>query len=217
MKTLSLTLSVFLVGCVSVPTPDPDYAPVMPVPYAPATVNGAIYQHGNNLVLYEDIKARRVGDTLTIVLAEQTNANTKAATSTKKENDIDLPAPTVMGRTATHSKTPLTNTFETEQDFSGKGDSSRSNSLSGSITVTVVETLTNGNLKVRGEKLINLNQGSEYIRIKGIVRPRDIAPDNTVLSTKVAHAQISYGGTGALADANRHGWLSRFFLKLWPF
>ncbi len=217
MKILGLIASMFLVGCVSVPAPDPDYAPVTPKPYTAATINGAIYQQGNGLVLYEDIKARRVGDTLTIVLVEQTNASTKAATSTKKDNEIDIPAPTFLGRQSTRKGNPLTNSLESAQDFSGEGDSTRSNSLSGNITVTVIETLANGNLRVRGEKLLNLNQGSEYIRIKGIVRPNDIAPDNTVLSTQVAHAQISYGGTGALAEANRHGWLSRFFLKLWPF
>ncbi len=216
MKIFSLILSIFLVGCVSVPTPDPDYAPVMPTSYAPGTVNGAIYHESSSIALFEDIKARRVGDVLTVVLVEQTNASTQAATSTTKDNEIDIPAPTFMGRQSTRKGNPLTNSLESEQDFEGEGSSSQSNSISGNITVTVVETLANGNLVVRGEKLINLNQGSEYVRIKGIVRPRDIGPDNTVLSTQVAHAQISYGGTGALAEANKHGLLARFFLKLWP-
>ena len=105
----------------------------------------------------------------------------------------------------------------TKQDFSGAGTSSQSNSLTGNITVTVAEVLSNGYLVVRGEKILALNEGDEFVRLSGIIRPQDIRPDNSVLSTSVANSQITYGGNGAVADSNSQGWLSRFFLKVWPF
>ncbi|MDH5183551.1 MAG: flagellar basal body L-ring protein FlgH, partial [Gammaproteobacteria bacterium] len=105
----------------------------------------------------------------------------------------------------------------TDQAFDGSGSSAQSNSLQGTISVSVMEVLANGYLVVRGEKILSLNQGDEFIRVSGIIRPEDVSPDNTVQSTKVANVQIIYGGTGALADANRDGWMSKFFKKVWPF
>jgi flagellar L-ring protein precursor FlgH len=109
------------------------------------------------------------------------------------------------------------NTLETDlsasNDYSGKADSKQSNSLNGSITVTVADVLPNGNLVIRGEKRLNLNQGNEYIKISGMVRPVDIATDNSVLSTKIADATIVYSGDGANADSNKVGWLGRFFMS----
>jgi flagellar L-ring protein precursor FlgH len=123
------------------------------------------------------------------------------------------------GRPVTSNGTPiLNNEIAGDRSFSGQADSSQSNRLDGSITVTVAERLPNGNLVVRGEKMIQINQGEELIRVQGIVRPVDIGPQNTVPSTKIADARISYGGKGTLADANRPGWLSRFFNSPWfPF
>ena len=111
---------------------------------------------------------------------------------------------TVGGRT-------LDSELSSSSEFAGKGDSSQSNRLDGSITVTVAERLPNGYLVVRGQKWIRLNQGNEHIQIQGIVRPADINPDNTVSSLRVADAQIAYSGRGSLAQANAQGWLSRFF------
>jgi flagellar L-ring protein precursor FlgH len=105
----------------------------------------------------------------------------------------------------------LNSAFDAEREFSGKGDSSQSNSLTGEIAVTVVNVLPSGSLVVRGEKIIGLNQGSEFIRISGLVRPQDISTDNTVVSTKLANSRIFYGGGGSIAESNTQGWLSRFF------
>src|SRR5690606_38111833 len=110
----------------------------------------------------------------------------------------------------------LSNDWETSQEFAGQGNSSQSNRLDGSITVTVTQVLPNGNLRVEGEKWLALNQGEELIHLAGIVRPADIGPDNSVSSLKVADARISYRGKGVLADANSPGLLTRFFMKLWP-
>ena len=104
------------------------------------------------------------------------------------------------------------------RDFAGAGDSSQSNKLDGNVTVTVAEVLSNGNLLVRGEKRVTINQGDEFIQFSGIVRPADIEPDNTVLSTLVADAKISYTGNGMLDEVNGNGWLARVFnSKWWPF
>ena len=104
------------------------------------------------------------------------------------------------------------------KSFAGKGDSAQSNALSGSVTATVLEVLPNGYLRIQGEKMISINQGDEYLRITGIIRPMDIRTDNSVLSTQVANAKIAYGGKGVVADSNDMGWLAKFFnSKWWPF
>ena len=110
----------------------------------------------------------------------------------------------------------LNNEWETNQEFGGKGNSSQSNRLEGNITVTVAEVYPNGNLFVRGEKWLTLNQGEEFVQISGIVRPVDISADNSVPSFKVADARITYSGKGTLADANQPGLLARIFMKFWP-
>jgi flagellar L-ring protein precursor FlgH len=232
--TAGLVLTL-LAGCISTHTqPDPAYAATRPAAPVPTALNnGAIYQAGFAVSLFEDAKARHVGDILTIVLAESTNASKKASTETKKENAIDLKDPTLLGSAVQYSMpggtlsraVPLATmghnnlqvSANTKQDFTGNGSSSQSNSLTGNITVTVSEVLSNGNLVVHGEKIMALNEGDEFVRITGMIRPQDIRPDNTVLSTSIANAQISYGGNGAVADSSSHGWLSRFFLKVWPF
>jgi len=105
----------------------------------------------------------------------------------------------------------LTAKLGSSNSFDGSGDSALSNTLTGQVTVTVAQRLGNGNLLVRGQKWIGINQGREFVRIQGIVRPIDILPDNTIPSAKVADARIAYGGQGALADASTPGLLSRFF------
>jgi flagellar L-ring protein precursor FlgH len=130
-----------------------------------------------------------------------------------------LPGISVLGKAVTIKGNPITSaSIDDSSKFAGEGDSAQSNSLTGYITCTVTRVLPNGNLYIRGEKWIGINQGSEYVRLSGVVRPIDIAPDNSVPSLKVGAANISYGGKGALADANNQGWLSRFFNSPWtPF
>lgn len=187
--------------------------------------NGAIFQSNRGIALYEDIKARNVGDMITIVLSEQTNATKSASTSTSKANSIDVDNPTLLGLPISFSASPLSSramslesTLESNKTFAGEGDSSQSNQLTGSVTALVTEVLPNGYLRIEGEKNIKINQGDEYVRIKGIVRPVDIRADNSVLSTQVASAVISYGGNGVVAGANEMGWIAKFFnSKWWPF
>jgi flagellar L-ring protein FlgH len=218
-RSAAFALCAMLAGCV-MPPREPDYSATWPEPPPDETSgNGAIYQAGHEVALFENSVARRVGDTLTIRLNERTNASKSSSTTTKKSTDIDLPGPTIAGRPVTVNGVPILETsVENEAEFDGQGDSRQSNRLEGEVTVTVAQRLPNGNLLIRGQKWIAINQGKEYVRIQGIVRPIDIDPDNSISSLKVADAVISYGGKGALADASSPGLLSRFFNAKWlPF
>ena len=233
-RVVSLTLlATLLTGCNTTPRRDVEFAAAYPVAHAspaPAqAATGAIYQRGYDNPLFEDLKARRVGDILTIRLAESTNATKSSGTSLDKTHTSTIENPTLFGSSpqfdlpgilplASTQDNTLASTLSSNHDFSGDSKSELSNTVSGDITVTVADVLPNGNLFVRGEKRLNLNQGNEYVKISGIVRPIDIATDNTVPSTKVADATIIYNGDGATADANRAGWLSRFFTSaVFPF
>ena len=200
--------------------PDPQYAPVnMRTASFKAETNGSIFQQGRSIRLFEDTKAFRIGDVLSVTLSESTNASKSAATSTAKDDQVGISGGTVLGVTPTRNGDPfLTNTLSATRAFSGSGDSAQSNSLSGEIAVMVADILPNGTLSVRGEKIIGLNQGSEFIRISGLVRPQDVSADNIVLSRKLANARIYYGGGGTIAESNSKGWLSRLFdSPLFPF
>ena len=225
-----LLLAVLTTACQSIPPRDPAYAAVRPaaIPQTEQS-NGAIYQAGHDVRLFEDQLARRVGDILTVQLSEATSASKDADTSLSKETDTSVTNPTLLGATpqfntpkilplSSNQNNSLAFGLNSSNEFDGSGSSSQSNSLSGSITVSVVEVLPNGNLVIRGEKILQLNQGHEFIRLSGIVRKADVRPDNTVLSTQIADAQIAYSGTGAVQDTNSIGWLARFFISaLMPF
>ena len=216
---IGMLILAALTGCQTPKPPKQDDQLSWAMEPVPAPTNGAIYQVGRDVALFENPVARHVGDIVTIVLNESTAAKKSATTNTAKTTTDTLPGMTLLGAAATLHGTPLlSNNINDAAKFSGEGDSAQSNSLSGYITCTVSRVLPNGNLFVRGEKWIGINQGSEYVRLSGVVRPIDIAPDNSVPSLKVGAANISYGGKGALADANAQGWLSRFFNSPWtPF
>jgi flagellar L-ring protein precursor FlgH len=211
---------VLITGCATVPQELGEFEPIVrPVaPPAPSYENGSLFQ-ARSISLFEDARPYRVGDILTIVLQESTSASKTAATSTKKDDDISIDVPTIFGVSPTYNGNQLLDlTMSPSREFEGEGDSSQSNSLNGEITVTVVDILSNGNLVVKGEKWFTLNQGKEYIRIAGVIRPQDVQPDNTVTSSKLADAQIAYSGEGFVADSNQQGWFSRFLSsEWWPF
>ena len=211
---LLLVLSLF--GCASAPVeqrealPEPDYSS-----YKKAQPDGAIFAESGGLFWFQDRLAAQPGDALTVKLTERTQAQKSARTNTGKDQDISFSVPLLGG---VSDDLGIDTEVSGSRNFSGSGDSSQSNSLQGELTVLVVERLPNGYLRVAGEKVLQLNQGREYLRLTGIVRPEDIAPDNSVLSTRIAQADISYSGQGPLAQANSMGWLARFFNSpLWPF
>jgi flagellar L-ring protein precursor FlgH len=173
---------------------------------------GAIYAQGTEVSLWNNVTARNVGDTLTVVLSESTEAEKSATTTAKKNSSAELTGPTVAGRPVTVNGTPVLEMgMGNESAFTGNGAATQSNKLDGYITVTVARRFSNGNLLVRGQKLVTINAGREYVRLQGIVRPSDISPDNSVVSWKVADAYIAYGGQGTVANASKPGWLYRFF------
>lgn len=225
-RLIVLVLAALAAGCATGPARETIEHEVYSYPEEPRTATpGAIFQVGSGTSLFEDVRPRRVGDMITVVLAERTDAAQSSSTSTSKDNAIDIRNPTLFGAPfgfgvggLSDSRRNLQNDLSSSRSFSGEGGSEQRNELSGSITATVIEVLPNGYLRVRGEKRIAINKGREYIRLTGVVRPVDIQPDNTVLSTLVANAEIDYGGSGLLADASEPGWLSRFFnSRWWPF
>ncbi|VCX94394.1 Flagellar L-ring protein [Pseudomonas aeruginosa] len=222
-----LGIATALGGCVNPPPKpnDPYYAPVLPrTPLPAAQNNGAIYQAGFEQNLYDDRKAFRVGDIITITLNEKTQASKEANSDIQKDSKTKMGLTSLFGSGMTTNNPigggdlSLSAEYGGSRDAKGDSQAGQSNSLTGSITVTVAEVLPNGILSVRGEKWMTLNTGNELVRIAGLVRADDIATDNTVSSTRVADARITYSGTGAFADASQPGWLDRFFLSpLWPF
>ncbi len=217
-----LALTVLLTGCVqkAAKPNNPEYAPVRPQGLIqPAAVNGSIYNSATSINLYGDGRAHRIGDILTITLQESTSSQKSAKTELDKSSSLTLAQPTILGKTVDINGRPLSATINgPTSEFDGEGKSDMSNNLTGNITVTVHDVLPSGVLLIKGEKWLTLNQGDEYIRISGMVRPQDIGSDNTVMSTKLADARIAYSGTGAVNDTNVMGWVSKFFISaLMPF
>ncbi|HZJ92077.1 MAG: flagellar basal body L-ring protein FlgH [Pseudomonas sp.] len=235
LMMVSLVTAVLMVGCMPIqPKPnDPYYAPVLPRTPLPATQNnGAIYQADFDTNYFTDRKAFRVGDIITISLNERTQASKNANSQIEKDSNVNIGVPSIMGMAVTptnpiaglsalgmsNSKMSLDTSYGAQRSTQGSGQTGQSNSLSGSITVTIAEVYPNGVLAVRGEKWLTLNTGDELVRISGIVRADDISTDNVVDSTRIADARITYSGTGAFANASKPGWLDRFFLSpLFPF
>jgi flagellar L-ring protein precursor FlgH len=216
-----------LTGCVApnAKPNDPYYAPVMPrTPLPSSANNGSIYQAGFEQNMYGDRKAFRVGDIITITLSERMAASKAASSAIKKDSTNSVGLTSLFGSGLTTNNPigsndlSLSAGYTGSRDTSGTGQAAQSNSLTGSVTVTVADVMPNGILAVRGEKWMTLNTGDELVRIAGLVRADDIATDNTVSSTRVADARITYSGTGAFADSSQPGWFDRFFLSpLFPF
>lgn len=209
-----------LQACTPIPLRDPAFAPVAPADLRPPVQSsGSIYQSGYDTRLFEDQTAKRVGDIVTITLLERTQAKKGDDLNTKKENTMTAEAPSIFGFAASALTGQSTQTsLKSSKEFKGTGAADQSNSLSGNISVTVVDVLPNGNLSVRGEKRVTLNQGDEFIRLSGIIKPVDLSSANIITSDKVADVTIMYVGEGAMADASKMGWLARVLNSPWfPF
>lgn len=198
---------------------DPFYAPVYPeAPPTKVAPTGSIYQDSQAASLYSDIRAHRVGDIITIVLKESTQAKKSAGNQIKKGSDVTVDPVTLGSKSLKVAGVPLDFGYNDSMNTKRESDADQSNSLDGSISANIMQVLNNGNLVVRGEKWISINNGDEFIRVTGMVRSQDINPDNTIDSTRIANARIQYSGTGTFAEAQKVGWLNQFFLgDLWPF
>ena len=215
-------------GCAVQPNMNPttEFAPIQPIPdQKPRIVSGAIFTNGMDL--FGDLRSYqtsdiKVGDLVTVILNETTQASRTSAVSTSRT--------TLNDAIGENQKNSIVNKLGFGAGFfdgvktdgsnlssDGNGSAGQAASLTGSISAMVVEVLSNGNLVIIGEKQLALTEGSEFIRLKGIIRPSDIQPDNTVLSQRIASAQISYRGTGELASASRASWGTGLLYKLWPF
>jgi len=221
MKTALPALAVLaslLAGCASLQPP-----PVRPGPSDEAPnvarggvrgTSGGVFAPDLNLSLTSDSRAFRVGDIVTVNLLETTQASKKAGTSYSKNSTDNITAPSLLGKTFNKGAVGL----GAGNTFAGDATSTQQNALTGAITVVVQEVLPNGLLRVSGEKTLTLNQGEEFIRLRGYLRPADIDSDNQVSSQRIANARIAYSGQGTLADTQTAGWLSRFFNSpLMPF
>ena len=192
-----------------------DYAPV----YTPTEITeeqpnfGSIYSANKGSLFAMESRANRVGDILTVAFSEsfQATKSQNAATSRSSENSVTLP-------TVVDNMLPGTDLFAGSGDstFTGSGSTAQSNSLTGSVSVHVVRVFENGNLEIIGQKKLTLNNGDEYIRVSGIVRPRDISADNVVQSDRIAKANIDYIGAGDIARTGKKGWYTRMLETISP-
>ena len=178
--------------------------------------NGSIYQAGVSRTLFEDRRARYVGDTLTITITETTSASTASNTKASRSGSISTSVPTISGLPG-KSLQGMELSATSAASLDGKGDAAAKNAFTGNITVTVIEVLANGNLLVSGEKQVSVGAGTEYIRLSGVVNPYFINAANTISSTNVADARIEYKETGVISEAQVMGWLARFFMSVLPF
>ena len=218
-------LLALITGCSGIETQkdvfpdDPAFAPVSAQSLAPPPQNhGSLFQARYSVGLYTDQQATRVGDIITVIFDEEYQSSKSAETSADKSSNNTMSAPSVMGTVPGWKNLTLDSSTTNDRQFSGKGEADRSNSLSGQISVTVADILPNGILRIRGEKWLTLSEGDEYIRISGLIRPQDITPDNTVPSSKVADARISFGGRGSLNNSTKQGWGDKILMSpLWPF
>jgi len=218
-RILLLGLSALLSGCVATTPSTAIHQPMTVRPEArppAAPANGSIYNVATARPLFEDRRARLVGDTLTINISERTAAAKKSDTKADRSSDMSLGVPTVAGLPfkTFQGATLAANSGMT---FEGSGENTSSNNFTGTLTVTVIEVYPNGNLLVSGEKQIGLKEGEEFIRFSGVVNPITITAANTVSSTQVADARIEYKANGFLDSAQVMGWLGRFFLSFLPF
>ncbi len=211
--------SLALSGCISAPPEREDHASYRPTyaisqPAQPVS-NGSLFQSAHNVALYTDRTASQVGDIITVRLEEATSSSKSAETTVSKNTGVEMAEPTVLGSLVrgVAANAGIATSLSSNNDFTGSGESDQSNSLRGTVSVVVAEVYPNGLLRVEGEKWLTLNQGEEFVRVSGLVRPEDVGFNNEVSSLQLADARIAYGGKGGLADSNRMGWLARFFLS----
>jgi flagellar L-ring protein FlgH len=227
MLVVGVLAAVLLGACNTVPPtqvqqpmtarPAPVLAP------QPLAASGSIYQAAHPSQpyfgyrpLFEDRRPRNVGDILVIQINEKTAASKKSDSSAERNQTSSFGITSLMGLPG---KSFLNSALDASSanKFDGKGEATSNNDFTGTMTVTVIDVLPNGNLQVSGEKQIGINQGSEFIRFSGVVNPSTIANGNSVSSSQVADARIEYRANGYIDEAQVMGWLARFFLTFLPF
>ncbi len=211
------TLAANLAGCaVTPPTIVQQPTSARPPSVAtPAPANGAIFQSAAYRPMFEDRRARLIGDILIISIVEKTSAAKSAANSGSKSSSASIAVPSLFGVPAT-TVAKLGMDASGDTDFDEEGATSASNSFTGTIGVTVIDVLPNGNLIVSGEKQIAFDKGAEFVRFSGVVNPDTIVKGNIVSSTQVADARVEYRSNSRLDRADVMSLLTRFFLSFSP-
>ena len=226
-RTLLLVLALPMLlagGCTVLPptplTHSPDFAPVQPVSADRTRVaTGGIYNSRVSESWFGRGRNYQVGDVITVLLSESTQAKRSQDSKVSRDSSNNV-VPKGLTAKATGLAPSLLSGLKTDGGSisnTGTGTANQLATLEGSVAVTVVQVLANGNLVLRGEKQLALSEGAEVIQVAGTIRPEDVAPNNTVQSRRLANAQITYRGTGDLAAASRAGWGTSGLLKLWPF
>ena len=218
---LPILTAVALSGCAALqgtpPTAVHQPMSVRPEPRtALASQPGAIFQQNFSRPLFEDRRARFIGDVITVNLVESTAASKKSSTTAERNSSLAASI-SALSKLPLNGLAGLDATASDASKFGGKGDAAANNTFTGTITTTVIEVMPNGNLLVSGEKQIAVNQGNEFIRFSGVVNPVYVTGANTVQSTQVADARVEYRANGYLDEAQTMGWMQRFFLNVMPF
>ena len=219
MKRIGLLLVIFATACSTVP-PTNVHQPmtVRPAPRPEvANANGSIYQVANARPLFEDRRARYVGDTITVRITESTSASTKSNDKLDRSGTTSGSLTGMAGLTGRSLDGLASYNATNANSFSGKGEAANNNVFTGSMTVTVIDVYPNGNLLVSGEKQLAIGQEQEFVRVSGVVNPSFIDASNSVPSSSIADARIEYKSSGQISDSRVMGWLARFFLTAMPF
>lgn len=219
MKRLALISLLVSAGCSTVP-PTNVHQPMSARPsprFEMPSGNGAIYQASGSRPLFEDRRARFVGDTITVKITESTTASTKSNNKLDQSNaqKFGLGASTGMFGRVLPGAADLSASSSTA--FSGKGEAANNNVFTGNMTVTVIDVMPNGNLLVSGEKQVAIGHEQEFVRISGVINPSFVDAFNTVESSRIADARVEYKSAGQISDGQVMGWLARFFLNVMPF
>ncbi|WP_248886182.1 flagellar basal body L-ring protein FlgH [Acidithiobacillus acidisediminis] len=220
-------LALGLSACATMEHPSMEPIKPLPIPAEPASLNahpanGAIWQPETNVSLFADNRANRVGDLITVLIQENASASNNTNTAINRSDSLSAALTNFFGLTPAFgniggSQISPSMGANSSQKFGGTGATTQSNTFTATLETTVVRVMGNGNLVIEGSKEVLLNGGHEFIRVAGVVRPADVTPQNTVLSTQIADARVEYSGDGSIYAAARMPWLARFFLSLWPF
>jgi flagellar L-ring protein precursor FlgH len=211
----SAVLLLALAGCIEADKPVGFAAALPPPPQAvPVRANGAIFSAAAGYApLHYGQRAHSVGDLVTVVLVERTSTSKSASATTQRDGGISITPPSA----GPFAFDPGVLNSGGGSSFNGGGDAAQTSTLRGDLTVTIAEVRPNGTALVRGEKVMRLSQGEEWVQLSGIIRLADIDQDNRIASLRIADAQITYAGKGSVQQASREGWLMRVFNLVTPF
>lgn len=219
MKFVFGLFFLLTVGCSTVP-PTNVHQPMSARPaqrFEAPSGNGAIYQASAARPLFEDRRARFVGDTITVKITESTSASTKSNNKVDQSNAQKYGIGASTGMLGRVMPGAMDLSASSSTAFSGKGEAANNNVFTGNMTVTVIDVMPNGNLLVSGEKQLAIGHEQEFVRVSGVINPSFVDAFNTVESSKIADARIEYKSSGQVSDGQIMGWLARFFLNVMPF